>query len=215
MSPYTRVEGADDLAGQLQVGRLVLAHRHVSGVVDGDVGGLEHRVGQQRVVDVIGLRPLLVLERGRPLDPGDRCHRRQQPHQLDVLRSVRLAEQHGTLGVQAQRQQPKCHLVGVAADGIRVVGRRQGVVVDDAVDRVVGLLHRDVVPERAQPVADMRQPGWLHAAEDPGTRRRVAGERWGWGGRRQGHWIVHRWGSTAAESSANRPQPAVPWYDRW
>ena len=44
--------------------------------------------------------------------------------------------------------------------------RRQGVVVHDAVDRVVRLLHRDVVAEGAQVVADVRQPGRLDAAED-------------------------------------------------
>ena len=58
-----RVEGAHDLARQLQVRRLVLAHGHVARLVDGDVRGLQHRVGQQREVDVVGLVALLLLER--------------------------------------------------------------------------------------------------------------------------------------------------------
>ena len=49
------VEGAHDLAGQLQVRRLVLAHRHERRLVDDDVGGLQHGVGEQPEVDVVGL----------------------------------------------------------------------------------------------------------------------------------------------------------------
>ena len=49
------VERADDLARQLEVGRLVLADRHERRLVDDDVGGLQDRVGEQAVVDVVGL----------------------------------------------------------------------------------------------------------------------------------------------------------------
>ena len=40
--PVAAVEGAHDLAAQLEVGGLVLADRHAAGLVDDDVGGLEH-----------------------------------------------------------------------------------------------------------------------------------------------------------------------------
>ena len=50
-----RVEGADDLARQLEVGGLVLADRDQRRLVDDDVGGLQDRVGEQPVVDVVGL----------------------------------------------------------------------------------------------------------------------------------------------------------------
>ena len=49
------VERPDDLAAQLEVGRLVLADRDAVGAVDDDVGRLQDRVGEQRVVDVVGL----------------------------------------------------------------------------------------------------------------------------------------------------------------
>ena len=83
-----------------------------------------------------------------------------------MLGPVRLAEEDRALGVEAQGEQAERHLVRVAPDELRVVGARQGVVVDDAVDRVVRVLHRDVVPEGAEIVADVRQPGRLDAAED-------------------------------------------------
>jgi hypothetical protein len=128
------------------------------------------------VVDVVGLGPLLVLERRRALHPAHGGHGRQQPHQLDVLGSVRLAEQDGLLGIQTERQQPERHLVRVAADGLAVVGRRERVIVHDAVDRIVGLLHRDVVPERPEVVADMRQAGGLDTAEHPFSGEGIAAE---------------------------------------
>ena len=55
------VEGADDLARQLEVGRLVPADRHERRLVDDDVGRLEDRVGQQPVVDVVGLLAVFSL----------------------------------------------------------------------------------------------------------------------------------------------------------
>ncbi|MGA7311496.1 MAG: hypothetical protein WBX05_21375, partial [Pseudolabrys sp.] len=65
-----RVERPDDLARQLEVGRLVLAHRHQRRLVDDDVGGLQDRIGEQPVVDVVGLAPLLLLVRRRALEPA-------------------------------------------------------------------------------------------------------------------------------------------------
>ena len=72
--------------------------------------------------------------------------------------------------VETERQETQRHLGGVAPDGLAVMGRGERVVVHDAVDGVVALLHRDVVAERAQVVAHMRQPRGLDAAEDPLAR---------------------------------------------
>ena len=92
------VEGAHDLARQLQVRGLVLADRHAARVVDRDVGRLEDRVGQQRVVDVVRLGAHLLLEGRRALDPADGHDGRKQVGQLGVLGPVRLAEEDGALG---------------------------------------------------------------------------------------------------------------------
>ena len=53
------------------------------------------------------------------------------------------------------------------------MGRRQRVVVDDAVDGVVLLLERDVVPDRAEVVAEVGDARRLDAAEDPRRGRRL------------------------------------------
>ncbi len=177
-----RVERPDDLARQLEVGRLVPPDRHERRLVDDDVGRLEDRVGQQPVVDVVGLELLLLLVGRRPLEPAHRGHRAQQPGQLGVLGPVALDEQRAVLGIEPEGQQRGRHLAGPGAEELRVVGARQRVVVDDAVDRLVLELEPDVVPDRAEVVAEVDDPRRLDPAEDPrpgrgrGDRRRRGGE---------------------------------------
>jgi hypothetical protein len=82
------------------VSGLVLADRHVASFVDRDVGTLEDRIAEQRVVNVVRLSPSLLLERRCPLDPADRDDRAQEPGELGVLGPVRLPEQHRLLRVE-------------------------------------------------------------------------------------------------------------------
>ena len=69
-----------------------------------------------------------------------------------------------------------------APERIGVVEARQGVVVDDAIDRLVLDLERDVVADRAEVVAEVDDPGRLDAAEDAlaGGRSRRRGGDGGW-----------------------------------
>ena len=79
---------------------------------------------------------------------------------------VALDEQRAALRVQAEGQQRRRHLAGPGPQQDRIVGARQGVVVDDAVDRLVLPLQPDVVADRAQVVAEVDDPGRLDAGED-------------------------------------------------
>ena len=67
------VEGPDDLPRELQVRRLVLADRYPRCLVDDDVRGLQDRVGEQGVVDVVGLLELLLLVGRRAFEPAHRA----------------------------------------------------------------------------------------------------------------------------------------------
>ena len=176
-----QVEAPDDLARQLQVRGLVLADRDERRLVDDDVGRLQHRVREQAVVDVLGLVGLLLLVGRRALEPADRGDRREQPGELGVLRPVRLDEQRAALRVQAEGDERGRHLARALAEHVRVVQARQGVVVDDAVDRLVLRLQAHVVADRAEVVAQVGRAGRLDPGEDarPGRGRRGRGGRGG------------------------------------
>ena len=103
----------------------------------------------------------------------------EQPGELGDLRAVALDEQRAALRVEPEREQRRRHLAGARAQDVGVVGARQRVVVDDAVDRLVLVLEPDVVADRAQVVAEVDDPGRLDAREDPrladGRRERRGG----------------------------------------
>ena len=138
--------------------RLVLPDRHERRLVDDDVRCLQDGVGQQPIVDVVGLLLPFLLVRWGPLEPADRCDRGQQPGELGVLRSVRLHKQGAVLGIQAKGEQRCRHLARALAQELGLVGAGQGVVVDDAVDRLVLPLEPHVVADRAEVVAEMHDP---------------------------------------------------------
>ena len=132
------VERADDLARQLEVGGLVPADRHERRLVDDDVGRLQDGVGQQAVVDVVGLLLDLLLVGRRPLQPADRRDRRR------AATPARCAPAGGsgrTACSAPDRGRGRAAPAAISrvrcAEDVGVVGARQRVVVDDAVDRLV------------------------------------------------------------------------------
>ncbi len=170
------VEGAHDLARQFQVRRLVLADRHPAGLVDHDVGRLQDGVVEQphAVLDAV---LALLLVGWRAFHPADRHDRVEDPRQLGVLGKVRLTDQRAAVGVEADGEQIKHHLVRQPPHLRTVVDGGHGVVVDNAVDRLVPVLERDVVELRAEVVAQVRGAGGLDPAEDALTDGRLAHRR--------------------------------------
>ena len=136
------VEADGDVACELHVLLLVLAHRHRVGLVEQDVGGLQHRVVEQRHADALALLPGgLVLElRHAPqlAHVGDGV---EQPHHLAVGRHVALHEQDGALRIDARGEQQVDQVDGVAPQLGAHLAHGDGVQVDGAVDAVVRLLH--------------------------------------------------------------------------
>ena len=156
------VEGAGDLARELQVRRLVLADRHPAGLVDDDVRRLQHGVVEQPHAVVDPFLALLLVGRGA-LQPADGHDRVEEPHQLGVLGEVGLADQSAALRVQADRQQVKHHVVRQLPQLRPVVDGGEGVHVDDAVDRVVLVLQAHVVDLSAEVIAQVRGARGLDA----------------------------------------------------
>ena len=161
------VEAPRDIAHQLDVLALVLAHRNLVGAVRQHVGRLQDGVHQQPGRDELALGDGLVAELVHPVELADRRHRGQQPAQLGVLLHVALAEQDAALGVETRRHQDRCRVVDALAQRRRVVVDGGRVQVDDAVDRGIrAVLAFDVLPDRPDVIAEMLAPSRLDAGED-------------------------------------------------
>jgi len=144
--PVAVVEPDGQLAGQLEVLALVVPDRNPLGVVEQDVGGLEHRVGEQAGPHRV-LAQALVLELGHPAQLAHGGGALEQPGHLGVLGDVALDEQGAAIGVEPGGQQVERGLEGATAQLGGIDVERQGVEVDDA---VVGVVHVLV----GHPVAD-------------------------------------------------------------
>ena len=75
-----------------------------------------------------------------------------------VLRHVALDEQGADLGIQTERQQSRRRVEGAGAQHRRLDVQRQGVQVDQAVERVVLVLERHPVAEGTEVAAQMEIP---------------------------------------------------------
>jgi len=86
------IEAPNDLAGDLQMRRLILADRHQVCAIDSDVCCLQQRVAEEAVgVQVaIGKLLLLLLEGRYPFQPGKRRNHRQEQVKLGMLPDLTL-----------------------------------------------------------------------------------------------------------------------------
>jgi hypothetical protein len=164
------VEPLRQVAGELDVLALVLADRHLVGLVEQDVGRLQDRVGEQAHRRVVAATAGgLVLELRHPARLAEAGDAAEHPGELGVLRHVGLDEQRRPVQVH-----PGGEILGGRDPGAlpqlgRVVLHRDRVQVDHAVERLVAVLQGDPLPQRTQVVAEVQRPGGrLHAGQDSG-----------------------------------------------
>ena len=169
--------------------------RHVSGLVDQDVGGLQQRVAEEAVGREVAVLQLvdLVLVGRHPLEPAERRAHRQQREQLGVLGQAALDEDGRVVGVDAGGEPVDHHVVDVVLDDVALlVVRRQRVPVGDEVEAVVEALQAHPVLQRAVVVAEVQGAGRAHAGQDAlaarSPRRRPSEAR----ARRRGNALAHR-----------------------
>ena len=95
-----------EIPGELQVLPLVLAHRHLIGLVQQDVGGLQDRVGEQAdaglVLPSLADLSLNWIIRLGLAESGDAA---EHPGQLGVLGHVGLHEHGAARGIEPAREQ--------------------------------------------------------------------------------------------------------------
>ncbi|MDH6549194.1 hypothetical protein M2162_003291 [Streptomyces sp. SAI-041] len=167
------VEARGEVAGQLDVLALVLAHRDLVGLVEQDVRDLEDRVREQADARAVGaLAGGLVLElghAGRLAEAGEAVH---DPGELGVLGDVALDEEGAALRVESRGEELGGGQTGVGRELLRVLRNRDRVQVDDHVERVVRLLQGHPLADGAEVVAEVeRACGGLDSGEHAGSIR--------------------------------------------
>ena len=95
---------------------LVLADRNETGVIEPDVGSLQHRIVQQPCHDAFLARGL-VLELRLPLELAHGRHRVENPGELGMFGNLRLHEECAARGVDSGGEQRDRHVAAcVCAD---------------------------------------------------------------------------------------------------
>ena len=160
------VEADRDLACQLQVLTLVVAHRHRRGVVEEDVGRHEDGIGEEPDPDGLLALPL-VLELGHAPQLAHRRRALEQPGEPGVLGHLALDEERGPVGVEADGEQVESGIERVGPQDGRVDLRGQRMKVDDAVEGVVPVLEGHPVAQGPEVVPQGEIARWRDAGEDP------------------------------------------------
>ena len=164
------VEALGDVARELDVLLLVLAHRDGVGLVQQDVRRHEHRVVEEADRDALALGAgRLVLELRHPAQLAHVRDRVEDPHELAVRGHVALHEDDRALGIDAAGEEQIDEVDRVAPQLCAHLPHGDRVQVDGAIHAIVGLLHGDPVLDGAEVVAQMQRAGRLDAAEDAGA----------------------------------------------
>ena len=160
------VELLRDVARQLQMLLLVVAHGHVGCLVEENVG--RHQIGIDVEPDrgVLAVLARLFLELGHAVEPAQARHAVEDPGQLRMGRNLALVENDGTLGIDARGQERRRHLARLRLQLLGILPRGDGVQIDDAVDALIVGLQADEVADGAEIVSEMEIARRLNAGKD-------------------------------------------------
>jgi len=145
---------------------LVVADRHEVGLVEQDVRRLKDGVGEEARRDEVLLVAFL-LELGHPAQLAVARDRPEQPGALGVCAHMALCEQRRALRLESGREEEGRERERRLAEVVGVVGGRDRVQVDDAEEGVAFVLRADVIPDRADVVAEVLCARRLDARKDP------------------------------------------------
>ena len=165
-----------DVARQLEVLLLVLADRHVGGLVDQDVGRHQRRIGVEAERGVLAVLAGLLLELRHAVHPADTGHAVEHPGELGVRRHHRLVEDDLLPAVDAGGQEGRGDLARLAGQQLGILRLGDGVQVDHAIEAFVVVLQAREVADRAEIVAEVEIAGRLHAGQDAALQ--AAGGVW-------------------------------------
>ena len=148
------VEPLREVAGELEVLALVFPDRHDVGVVEEDVGRLQHRVGHQPDREARLRRRLLPELRHAPELPVG-SHALHHPCQARVLGYVALDEERADVRIEAAGDQERGQVERRLAQLVGLLGNRDRVQVDERVERIHLVLLRHPAADGAGVVAEV------------------------------------------------------------
>ena len=161
------VEALGNIAGQLHMLLLILAHRHQIRLIQQNVRRHQHGVGKQARCNVIGMLLGLGLKLGHAAEFTELGIAAQYPAQLRVLGHMALDEHDILLGVQTAGN-ILCQLVDAAlAQQGRLLTDGNGVHIHDAVQAVKLILQCHPILDGTHIRAQCQFTGGLDAAENP------------------------------------------------
>ena len=149
-----RVEALGDIAAQLQVLFLVFTNRNLVSLVQQDIGRHQYRVVKQTGVDVFRIARRFIFELGHTAQFAEIGVAVQRPTQLCVLRYVGLNEDGALFRVNTAGQIQRQGVERRFTQRLRVLTNGDGVLVNDAIDAVVVILHVNPLTQRTHVVTD-------------------------------------------------------------
>jgi len=100
-------------------------------------------------------------------------HRRQNPGKLAHLGDVALPEERALVGVETAGEKVECYSPAVCPERLRVIDRRERVVIGDEIKGFALRLKRDGRPHHPEIIPDMKNAGGLNAGKNAHERSAV------------------------------------------
>jgi hypothetical protein len=149
------IELPGNLPRKLHMLNLVLAHGHIPGLVDKDIGRLEHGVVEKTHVDVASVLSSLLLELGHPFQLSNRRHAVEDPGEFHVFGDMGLNKELAPVRSQPAGQEDRGRLQNPSLEGGRLILDGDGMVVDDTVDAIVLIEQSRPIPDRPDIISDV------------------------------------------------------------
>ena len=146
---------------------LILADRHFGGLVEQDVGGLEHGIGVEADRGALLVLARLLLELGHPVQPAEAGDAVEDPGQIGVGAHRRLREDDRPGRIEARSQIGGRDLARLGRQLLRLLPDGDGVHVgDEDEDGRALILKLDEPLQGAEVVAQVQGAGGLDAGQD-------------------------------------------------
>ena len=143
-----------NVARQLDVLTLVVAHRNEVRPIQQDVGRHQHRVGEEAGGDEVLLSGA-ILELRHPPKFAEAGHGAEQPGRFRVGGDVALEEDGRAVGVEPGGEEQRCQVERRLVQLRRLKRSGDRVEVDDAEERLALLLRRRILAKAAAVVAEV------------------------------------------------------------